>query len=179
MAGLRRLRAPGGLYAAPMRRTSLGEWLKILGMVAVLVVLITRAPLILALAKPKDKPAPAACFTTPGAVGAALHRAPGPVRLEGARISDCFARSTDPGNVQQLGATVIGTATGLSDRANARPEGREALELGYLTGAVGEGAKGNQGLYENLRQRLEQESLALEGRSGAFTRGERAGRRTG
>jgi hypothetical protein len=122
---------------------------------------------------------PAACLLGPGDVGPALASAPGEVRVEGTRLSDCVSRASDSSDIQTVGATYLAVAGDLVPRATAEPEGAEARQLGYLVGAVRKGAERTQGYNLEMVRRLEQEAAALEARSAAFAEGERAGRETG
>lgn len=121
---------------------------------------------------------PAACRADSGAIVAALRSAPGPVAIDGVRLSRCVERTFAPGDVQFLGGTLVEAASKLSGRARARPEGESALELGYLVGAARRGAGHNTGVVEELMRRLDQESAGLA-RSRAFARGRDAGRAHG
>nr|MDP8943931.1 hypothetical protein [Actinomycetota bacterium] len=59
------------------------------------------------------------------------------------------------------------------------PEGPDAVRLGYLVGAVHRGSARTQGIFENVRQRLELEAMTIAPRSRAFQQGKRAGRAVG
>ena len=122
---------------------------------------------------------PAACGEGPAAVRAALMDAPGAVRLEGARLSDCLGENASGGELQTVGTSFVEAAAGLAPEARRRPEGRAALELGYLVGAARRGGGSTQGVHEELLRRLEQELAGVNTRSSAFSRGERAGRSEG
>jgi hypothetical protein len=122
---------------------------------------------------------PPACLRGPDEVRAALAAAPGEVRLEGTRMSECVSRASDSADIQTVGATYVAVAGELVPRAGAHPEGAEARQLGYLVGAVRRGAERTQGYNLEMVRRLEQEVAELEARSSAFAEGERAGRETG
>jgi hypothetical protein len=126
-----------------------------------------------------DEPrVPAACLD--GNLRSALAHAPGEVRLEsGTRLSDCFTRTADPAEIQQVGAVFIGAAEQLASRARAKPHSPAALQLGYLIGAVRHGAGHTQGIHYETRRRIEQELIGVETNTPEFVRGERAGERTG
>lgn len=126
-----------------------------------------------------DEQLPDACRAGPAKVRAALERAPGPVAVDGVRLSSCFTESSAASDIQSVGATYVSVAGGLADAARARPEGPEALRLGYLVGAVHRGASGDQGPASELVRRLDNEATRMDQRSAAFARGERAGRRGG
>ena len=114
---------------------------------------------------------PDACTDDAAAFVAALGDAPEPVRVEGVAISDCLARNSSTGEVQAVGATLLGAAQQLG-------EDRNAVALGYLVGALRRGAEESQGIHLELVRRVEQEAGSLA-RSAAFERGLRAGRSSG
>lgn len=122
---------------------------------------------------------PEACRAGPAKVSAALERAPRPVAVEGVRLSSCLPESSDASDVQAVGATYVSVAGTLADAARARPEGPEALRLGYLVGAAERGARRTQGIHSEMIHRLRVEPTVLEGRSSAYRRGHRAGRNSG
>jgi hypothetical protein len=117
---------------------------------------------------------PAACIQGPGAVLEALADAPGDVKIDGVRISQCFNRDAGGTDEQILGTNLLSAAQQLGDRAASDPEGDAALQLGYLIGAAQRGARRN-GLAAELVRRLRQEQGSLPARSAAFRRGQRAG----
>jgi hypothetical protein len=119
---------------------------------------------------------PVACKEGAGAVRAALARAPARVDLDGTPLSDCFTRGSDGADLQQVGATYVSAASGLASAARSRPEGPEALRLGYLVGAAHRGAARTQGVHDELVRRIEQELGGVNTRSGAYARGFSAGR---
>jgi hypothetical protein len=143
------------------------------------VALATRVPLIIAVAEPEDQGIPKACITGDDAFRDALQRAPAKVTVDGVALSDCLGRSSDSGQVQSLGASLVNVATSLSARAQAEPGSREALELGYLVGAVRRGSARTQGIWTTVRERIDQESTGLEQRSARYRRGLSAGRTIG
>lgn len=122
---------------------------------------------------------PVACKSTPEAVGRALRDAPDQVTLDGTPISDCFTRAGDPADIQAMGIAFTEAAADLSGPARANPEGEAALRLGYLIGAVREGASATQGIHDELARRVEQELAGVDTTSGTFATGERAGRESG
>jgi hypothetical protein len=126
-----------------------------------------------------DESLPAACRPARDSLQAALAAAPRRVELDGTPISACLARSREPGEIQEVGAAYIAVAARLNDAAAAAPEGKDALRLGYLVGAVRRGAEGTQGIHSELLRRLEQEAGPLAAESAAYRRGERAGTRSG
>lgn len=162
------------------RRERTIEWLKILGIVAVVAILLTRVPLIIAFAGEEEAEFPLVCRSGSGAVSKALQAAPGVARFdEGTPLSGCFTRASDTGDVQQISEDFLATASPLSRAAQGEPEGREALQLGYLIGAVERGAKATQGIHNTMLRRMQQEALGLEGSSRSYERGLAAGRARG
>lgn len=122
---------------------------------------------------------PAACRTGPAAFQDALASAPGDVRLEGTRLSECVSEANDSADIQSVGATFVDVAIELVPRAEAEPEGRAATQLGYLVGAARRGADRTQGFHDEMVRRLEQETAPVERRSNAFLEGRRAGLESG
>ncbi len=95
---------------------------------------------------------PAACLAPAGRYLSALEDAPGEVRLEGGTaISDCFTGNEDP----DIGQTVIRAATVLNAEARRDPSGPQTVMLGYLAGAVHEGAAHASGADADLVRRLD------------------------
>jgi hypothetical protein len=126
---------------------------------------------LLALAGCGSESVPVACKSGPAAIERALRRAPGDVRLDGRRLSDCFAPEGDSGDLQALGVSFLPAAQHLADR-------RALVRLGFLIGAVHRGAA-RAPVYEELERRLRQELARVDARSAAYRRGERAGRAHG
>ena len=126
-----------------------------------------------------ETPVPVACKSTPEDVRRALRDAPEQVTLDGTPISECFTRASDSGDLQAMGIALTEAAADLSGPARANPEGEAAVQLGYLVGAVREGASGTQGIHDELARRVEQELAGIDTHSGAFAAGERAGRESG
>ena len=122
---------------------------------------------------------PAACTEGKAAVVSALRAAPGQVHLGGGRLSDCLQEGASGDQVQAVGAGFVEAASGLSTRARQRPEGREALELGYLVAAAHRGGDHTQGIHDELLRRLDQELTAIDTRSRSYLRGKRAGQAAG
>jgi len=122
---------------------------------------------------------PAECKGGPESVRSALASAPGRVELGGTTISDCLKQASGGADVQTIGSSLIAAAQDLADEARSDPEGPAATRLGYLAGAARRGAAKVQGFHEETLRRLEQELQAVDTRSDAFRRGERAGRRDG
>ena len=118
---------------------------------------------------------PVACLD--GNVSKALAAAPGQVRVQGTRLSDCFTRAADPAEIQQVAAVFITAAERLAAKARAQPHSRAALELGYLIGAMRHGTSHTQGIHYETRRRIEQELIGVNTRTPEFVEGERAGER--
>jgi hypothetical protein len=122
---------------------------------------------------------PAACRAAEQGVRTALADAPGRVEVDGTPLSACFVKSSDPAEIQDVGAAYVAVAADLGAAAARNREGVEALRLGYLVGAASRGAERTQGIHSELVRRLEQEGAPLEGASAAYARGRRAGLRSG
>jgi hypothetical protein len=128
--------------------------------------------------------APAACLAGNQAYLRSLEGAPGPVRLAGTTpISDCLVPEQDAGQLASIGQEMIVAATKLNAEARRDPAGPAPLELGYLLGAVSEGA---DAIHTDLVRRLN--SAARFSQTGgtlpatferAFGRGYAAGRQSG
>jgi hypothetical protein len=125
-----------------------------------------------------DDGLPAACTEGEDAVRAALREAPGEVRLGGTPLSACLNEEAEADELQVVGAAFVDSAAGLSREASRRPEGRAAVELGYLVAAAHRGGS-TQGVHSELLRRLDQELATVDTRSRAFRRGQRAGRAGG
>jgi hypothetical protein len=127
---------------------------------------------------------PTACLAPTSTYLRALEAAPGPVRLEGeAAISDCLVSSQGGGQLQNIGQTLVVTATKLNAEARRDPGGPAALQLGYLMGAVNKGA---DLIHTDLVRRLNAAAQFREGGGPLplqfqrpFARGYAAGRRSG
>lgn len=103
-----------------------------------------------------DDGTPAACLAPTQDYLRALEDAPGAVRLSGTTpISDCLSGSQSAGEQAQVGETVIQAATRLNANARRDPGGAETVELGYLVGAVQEGAAHASGIDADLVRRLD------------------------
>jgi hypothetical protein len=114
-----------------------------------------------------------------GNVTKALAAAPGAVRVEGTKLSDCFNRAANPSEIQEVGSVFVAAAEKLSADARLRPHSPAALRLGYLIGAVRHGASRTQGIHYETQRRIEQELTGVNTRSPEFVEGERAGERSG
>jgi hypothetical protein len=120
---------------------------------------------------------PVACLD--GDLTKALANAPAEVRIEGTRLSECFTRAANPAEIQQVGAVFIAAAEKLAPAVRARPNGPQAVQLGYLIGAVRHGAGHTQGIHYETRRRVEQELIGVNTRAPEFVTGERAGEKSG
>jgi hypothetical protein len=129
---------------------------------------------------------PAACLAPASAYVKALARAPGPVRLAGETpISDCLVENQSAGDLADVGASLVRTATLLSAAARKDPGGEQTLRLGYLVGAVQAGASETSGIHTDLARRIQAAAVyakpARNARAFALTyaRGYAAGRSGG
>lgn len=101
----------------------------------------------------EDEEAPAACLAGSDAYLTALRAAPGEVRLQGETpISDCLTPDQEGGQLASIGKEMIDAATELNAAAQQDPGGPEALQLGYLVGAV---ERGSEGIHTDLGRRLD------------------------
>jgi hypothetical protein len=100
---------------------------------------------------------PVACLAPASAYLSALEDAPNPVTLaDGTKISGCVVREQPPGPLAEVGRSVIGAATRLNADARGHSAASDAaVELGYLVGAVQEGAASTGGIHEDLKRRLD------------------------
>ena len=122
-----------------------------------------------------DDGLPAGCTEGADAVREALHDAPGTVRVDGKTLlSACLTGAPSGDQVQIVGAAFVESASALSREARRHPEGRAALELGYLVAAAHRG-EANNGVHAELLRRLDQETTTIDTTSRAFRRGQRAG----
>ena len=128
---------------------------------------------------------PAACLAPAASYLKALEAAPGPVRLAGETpVSDCLVDDQSAGDLADVGASLVRTATLLSAAAERDPGGPQTVQLGYLVGAVQEGASKTSGIHADLVRRLEAASRYPGPRSTrafglAYARGYAAGRSEG
>jgi hypothetical protein len=128
---------------------------------------------------------PAACLVPAATYLKALEAAPDPVRLAGETpISGCLVKDQSAGDLADVGASLVQTATLLSDGAQSDPGGEQTLRLGYLVGAVQEGASETSGIHTDLVRRIEASARYLKPRGTssfdlAYARGYAAGRSGG
>ena len=128
---------------------------------------------------------PTACLAPAATYLKALEAAPRPVRLSGSTpISDCLVEDQSAGELADVGASLVKAATLLSAAAQRHSGAEQALRLGYLVGAVEEGASETSGIHTDLVRRIQAATRILTrgGRSSvarAYARGYEAGRRDG
>ncbi len=125
---------------------------------------------------------PAACLAPAETYLKALEAAPDPVRLAGETpISGCLVDDQSAGDLADVGASMVETATLLSRSAQRDPGGPQTVQLGYLIGAVQEGASETSGIHADLVRRLEAAARYRSPRDSnsfdlAYARGYAAGR---
>ena len=128
---------------------------------------------------------PAACLAPAATYLKALEAAPDAVRLAGETpISGCLVEDQSAGDLADLGASLVEAATLLSADAQRDPGGEQTLRLGYLVGAVQEGASETSGIHTDLVRRIEASARYLKPRGTssfdlAYARGYAAGRSGG
>jgi hypothetical protein len=135
----------------------------------------------------EEADAPASCLVPASEYRRALAAAPGEVRLEGTTpISDCLVADQDPAELGQIGEELIGAATRLNAAARRDPSGAATVQLGYLVGAVQQGASESAGVHTDLLRRLDAAARFNEGGAPlpasferAFGRGYAAGQESG
>jgi hypothetical protein len=120
---------------------------------------------------------PVACLE--GDLPKALANAPAEVRVEGTKLSDCFTRAANPAEIQQVGSVFIAAAEKLAPAVRARPHAPQAIQLGYLVGAVRHGAGHTQGIHYEMQRRIEQELNGVNTHTQEFVLGEMAGEKNG
>lgn len=102
------------------------------------------------------QPVPPSCLSGPQDIERALVSAPGPVALpDGTRLSQCVARATSDGDLQNVGLVFTRAADDLALRIS---EHQSALRLGYLIGATRRGALHTAGVATELARRVEQDA---------------------
>jgi hypothetical protein len=110
---------------------------------------------------PQEESAPPACLAPATAYLDALRAAPRPVLLDGSTpISDCLVPDQEPAELGQVGEGLVGAATRLNAEARRDPSGDATVELGYLIGAVQQGAADSGatesgGIHTDLLRRLD------------------------
>lgn len=99
----------------------------------------------------EEEQTPEACLVGSDTYLQALRAAPGEVRLEGTPISECLIPSQEGGELARLGEEMVVAATTLNGEAREDPSGPAAVRLGYLIGAVTDGA---DSIHADLVRRL-------------------------
>lgn len=109
---------------------------------------------------------PAACLGGAEDYLTALEAAPGEVRLAGTTpISACFVDGQEAGPLADVGEQVVEAAKQLNRRARRDPAGESTVELGYLVGAVQEGASTTGGIHQDLVVRLDSAARFAKGKA--------------
>ena len=134
-----------------------------------------------------DDSTPAACLGSQAAYLRALSAAPEEVRLaDDTSISSCLVANQEAGELTRLGLVLVKTTTALNERARKSPESLAPVQLGYLVGAVEQGAEDTSGIHSNLVQRIETAATFSPGGrplpggfDAAYQQGMEAGRETG
>ena len=105
----------------------------------------------------EDEETPVACLGGAESYLKALEAAPGEVRLDGATaISDCLVEDQPAGDLSTVSQAAVGAATELNRRLLDRGFDEDtAIQLGYLVGAVQEGAATTGGIHDDLVRRLD------------------------
>jgi hypothetical protein len=99
---------------------------------------------------------PAACLAPASGYLTALEAAPGDVRLAGITpISSCLVSEQPAGSLQTVGHSIVGAATELNRQILRDPNPQTIIRLGYLVGAVQEGASRTAGIHRDLVLRLD------------------------
>lgn len=122
----------------------------------------------------EEEETPTACLGSAGDYLDALEEAPGAVRLEGdTAISDCIVPAQEGGELSQVGSATVDAATRLNAEARTDPSGEATVQLGYLVGAIQEGAADTGGIHADLVRRIDtaaRTSESGEAFSAAFER---------
>lgn len=98
-----------------------------------------------------EESTPEACLVSSDTYLQALREAPGEVRLGGTPISECLTPSQKGGELARVGEELVLAATALNEEARKDPNGPAAVQLGYLIGAVTQGA---DSIHADLVRRL-------------------------
>jgi hypothetical protein len=122
----------------------------------------------------EEEETPTACLGSAGDYLDALEAAPGAVRLDGdTAISDCIVPAQEGGELSQVGSATVDAATRLNAEARREPSGDATVQLGYLVGAIQEGAADTGGIHADLVRRIDtaaRSSGSGEAFSAAFER---------
>jgi hypothetical protein len=99
---------------------------------------------------------PTACLAPAADYVEALEAAPEAVRLAGGTaISDCLVEEQDAGALAEVGGSMVDAAERLNARVLRTDDRQATVALGYLVGAVQEGAAGTGGIHADLVLRLD------------------------
>jgi hypothetical protein len=99
---------------------------------------------------------PAACLGSTSAYLEALEAAPQAVLLDQTTpISTCLVEEQPSGPLQTVGRSVVDAATELNREVREHPDPATVVRLGYLVGAVQEGAATTGGIHTDLVLRLD------------------------
>lgn len=123
-----------------------------------------------------------ACQAGPEPFAAALQDARGAVALpDGTSLSECVRDAREASQLQELGIALTRVADRLAARAPS--DATAALQLGYLVGAVREGASTTEGIALELERRITGTSAPMSRArpaiAAAYRRGLAAGARGG
>jgi hypothetical protein len=104
-----------------------------------------------------EEETPAACLNDAEIYLEALRNGvPGEVLVEGETpVGDCLVPDQNAAELGTVGASLIEAATRLNAAARRNPSGPEAVQLGYLVGAVQQGAEDTEGSHTDLIRRLD------------------------
>lgn len=105
----------------------------------------------------EDSPeTPSACLQPASAYLEALDAAPADVRLDGTTpISACVVPDQPSGALQTVGKSVVDAATELNGEVRRGSDPQATVRLGYLVGAIQEGASDTDGIHQDLILRLD------------------------
>ncbi len=99
---------------------------------------------------------PVACLSPASTYLDALEDAPAEVRLDGeTAISACLVAEQGSGALQTVGKSVVDAASRLNAEIRRSGDAEAIVRLGYLVGAVQEGASGTSGIHRDLVLRLD------------------------
>jgi hypothetical protein len=113
----------------------------------------------------EEEETPAACVGDARDYLAALEAAPGDVRFDdGTAISECLVPDQPAGDISRVSQSAVEAANALNAQVREGGSGAAAVQLGYLVGAVQEGAAETGGIHEDLVRRLD--SAARSGVAG-------------
>lgn len=98
---------------------------------------------------------PIACLAPADSYLVALERAPAAVRLDGTTpIADCLTEEQEPGALASVGEAAVAAAVELNRLVRRDLDPATALRLGYLVGAIEQGAESTGGIHRDLVLRL-------------------------